>query len=71
MQNNLLYFWFHCIKLTDQYKALNPMQQVPAVEIDGITLSQSVSSHALCTLIHFSLKAPFNVPLDTVQIKCL
>lgn len=30
-------------KLTEEYKALNPMQQVPAVEIDGITLSQSVS----------------------------
>ena len=48
MQNNML-CWFHCIKLTDQYKALNPMQQVPAVEIDGITLSQSVSSHTLFT----------------------
>ncbi|CAL8290914.1 maleylacetoacetate isomerase isoform X1 [Gadus morhua] len=30
-------------QLTDQYKALNPMQQVPAVEIDGITLSQSLA----------------------------
>lgn len=26
-----------------QYKTLNPMQQVPAVEIDGITLSQSLA----------------------------
>ncbi|XP_031134641.1 maleylacetoacetate isomerase isoform X1 [Sander lucioperca] len=30
-------------QLTEQYKALNPMQQVPAVEIDGITLSQSLA----------------------------
>lgn len=30
-----------------QYKTLNPMQQVPAVEIDGITLSQSVSHQIL------------------------
>ncbi|KAL7862030.1 hypothetical protein SRHO_G00134710 [Serrasalmus rhombeus] len=30
-------------QLTDQYKALNPMQQVPAVSIDGITLSQSMA----------------------------
>ncbi|KAM9340915.1 maleylacetoacetate isomerase isoform 2-T2 [Symphorus nematophorus] len=30
-------------QLTQQFKALNPMQQVPAVEIDGITLSQSLA----------------------------
>ncbi|XP_044021748.1 maleylacetoacetate isomerase isoform X1 [Siniperca chuatsi] len=30
-------------QLTQQYKTLNPMQQVPAVEIDGITLSQSLA----------------------------
>ncbi|XP_063354605.1 maleylacetoacetate isomerase isoform X2 [Pelmatolapia mariae] len=30
-------------QLTEEYKALNPMQQVPAVEIDGITLSQSLA----------------------------
>ncbi|KAF7704394.1 hypothetical protein HF521_021466 [Silurus meridionalis] len=28
-------------QLTDQYRAVNPMQQVPAVTIDDITLSQS------------------------------
>lgn len=28
---------------SSQYKTLNPMQQVPAVEIDGITLSQSLA----------------------------
>ncbi|KAL0969104.1 hypothetical protein UPYG_G00222660 [Umbra pygmaea] len=31
------------LQLTDQYKQLNPMQQVPAVQIDGITLSQSLA----------------------------
>ncbi|KAM4542133.1 maleylacetoacetate isomerase isoform 1-T1 [Odontesthes bonariensis] len=30
-------------QLTEQYKTLNPMQQVPAVEIDGVTLSQSLA----------------------------
>lgn len=30
-------------QLTDQFKTVNPMQQVPAVTIDDITLSQSVS----------------------------
>ncbi|XP_034015407.1 maleylacetoacetate isomerase isoform X2 [Thalassophryne amazonica] len=30
-------------QLTEKYKALNPMQQVPAVEIDGITISQSLA----------------------------
>ncbi|XP_059209259.1 maleylacetoacetate isomerase isoform X4 [Centropristis striata] len=30
-------------QLADEYKALNPMMQVPAVEIDGITLSQSLA----------------------------
>ncbi|KAF0044422.1 hypothetical protein F2P81_003580 [Scophthalmus maximus] len=29
--------------LTDEYTTLNPMQQVPAVEIDGTTLSQSLA----------------------------
>ncbi|XP_026159146.1 maleylacetoacetate isomerase isoform X3 [Mastacembelus armatus] len=35
--------FFYVLKLTGQYKALNPMQQVPAVEIDGIILSQSLA----------------------------
>ncbi|XP_061649781.1 maleylacetoacetate isomerase isoform X1 [Phyllopteryx taeniolatus] len=30
-------------QLTEEYKTLNPMQQVPAVEIDGIALSQSLA----------------------------
>lgn len=40
-------------KLTDQFKVLNPMRQVPAVTIDGITLSQSVWICAFfCFLVH-------------------
>ncbi|XP_070697808.1 maleylacetoacetate isomerase isoform X2 [Pempheris klunzingeri] len=31
------------LQFTQQYKTLNPMQQVPAVEIDGIVLSQSLA----------------------------
>uniref|UniRef100_A0A3Q3VLF6 Maleylacetoacetate isomerase n=1 Tax=Mola mola TaxID=94237 RepID=A0A3Q3VLF6_MOLML len=30
-------------QLTEPFKVLNPMQQVPALEIDGITLSQSLA----------------------------
>ncbi|AWP16566.1 Maleylacetoacetate isomerase isoform 2 [Scophthalmus maximus] len=30
-------------QLTEEYTTLNPMQQVPAVEIDGTTLSQSLA----------------------------
>ncbi|XP_029349637.1 maleylacetoacetate isomerase isoform X2 [Echeneis naucrates] len=30
-------------QLTEQYKTRNPMQQVPAVEVDGVTLSQSLA----------------------------
>uniref|UniRef100_A0A8C4XD58 maleylacetoacetate isomerase n=1 Tax=Erpetoichthys calabaricus TaxID=27687 RepID=A0A8C4XD58_ERPCA len=30
-------------QLTDQYRKINPMQQVPAVCIDGITISQSLA----------------------------
>uniref|UniRef100_A0A8C1HKU5 Maleylacetoacetate isomerase n=1 Tax=Cyprinus carpio carpio TaxID=630221 RepID=A0A8C1HKU5_CYPCA len=44
-------------QLTDQFKAVNPMQQVPAVTIDGITLSQSVRtawSLLLCGTQKFS-----------------
>ena len=37
----------YVLKHTEQYQTLNPMQQVPAVEIDGITLSQSVSPQML------------------------
>ncbi|XP_023683997.1 maleylacetoacetate isomerase isoform X2 [Paramormyrops kingsleyae] len=30
-------------QLTEQYKELNPMRQVPTVKIDGVTLSQSLA----------------------------
>ncbi|XP_035395368.1 maleylacetoacetate isomerase isoform X3 [Cygnus atratus] len=30
-------------QLSDEFKAVNPMQQVPALKIDGITLSQSLA----------------------------
>ncbi|KAM4624872.1 maleylacetoacetate isomerase isoform 1-T1 [Polymixia lowei] len=48
-------------QLTDQYKALNPMQQVPAVEIDGITLSQSL---AVIQYIEETRPGPRLLPTD-------
>ncbi|KAL7380612.1 hypothetical protein ABVT39_020641 [Epinephelus coioides] len=47
--------------LTEQYKALNPMQQVPAVEIDGITLSQSL---AVIQYIDETRPGPRLLPVD-------
>ncbi|TDG98781.1 hypothetical protein EPR50_G00204030 [Perca flavescens] len=46
---------------TEQYKALNPMQQVPAVEIDGITLSQSL---AVIQYIDETRQGPRLLPAD-------
>uniref|UniRef100_A0A4W5K6V5 Maleylacetoacetate isomerase n=1 Tax=Hucho hucho TaxID=62062 RepID=A0A4W5K6V5_9TELE len=48
-------------QLTDQYKALNPMQQVPAVQIDGITLSQSL---AVIQYIEETRPGPRLLPAD-------
>ncbi|XP_056152062.1 maleylacetoacetate isomerase isoform X2 [Lampris incognitus] len=48
-------------QLTDQYKALNPMQQVPAVELDGITLSQSL---AVIQYIEETRPGPRLLPTD-------
>ncbi|NP_001088856.1 glutathione S-transferase zeta 1 L homeolog [Xenopus laevis] len=31
------------LQLSDEYKQVNPMQQVPALHIDGVTLSQSLA----------------------------
>ncbi|MEE6521625.1 hypothetical protein FKM82_019892 [Ascaphus truei] len=31
------------VQLSDEYKEVNPMQQVPALRIDGVTLSQSLA----------------------------
>ncbi|XP_020343610.1 maleylacetoacetate isomerase isoform X1 [Oncorhynchus nerka] len=48
-------------QLTDQYKALNSMQQVPAVQIDGITLSQSL---AVIQYIEETRPGPRLLPAD-------
>ncbi|XP_071354285.1 maleylacetoacetate isomerase isoform X2 [Trachinotus anak] len=48
-------------QLTEQYKTLNPMQQVPAVEIDGITLSQSL---AVIQYIDETRPGPRLLPVD-------
>ncbi|XP_036398682.1 maleylacetoacetate isomerase isoform X1 [Megalops cyprinoides] len=48
-------------QLTDQYKALNPMQQVPAITIDGITLSQSL---AIIQYIEETRPGPRLLPTD-------
>lgn len=48
-------------QLTDQYKVLNPMQQVPAVQIDGITLSQSL---AVIQYIEETRPGPNLLPTD-------
>uniref|UniRef100_UPI003AB09D23 maleylacetoacetate isomerase isoform X1 n=1 Tax=Centroberyx gerrardi TaxID=166262 RepID=UPI003AB09D23 len=48
-------------QLTDQYKALNPMQQVPAVQIDGIILSQSL---AVIQYIEETRPGPRLLPAD-------
>ncbi|CAK6957056.1 maleylacetoacetate isomerase [Scomber scombrus] len=47
--------------LTEPYKALNPMQQVPAVEIDGVTLSQSL---AVIQYIDETRSGPRLLPAD-------
>ncbi|XP_056623716.1 maleylacetoacetate isomerase isoform X2 [Triplophysa dalaica] len=51
-------------QLTDQFKALNPMQQVPAVTIDGITLSQSL---AIIQYIEETRPGPRLLPADPKQ----
>ncbi|KAI5616719.1 maleylacetoacetate isomerase isoform 2 [Silurus asotus] len=51
-------------QLTDQYRAVNPMQQVPAVTIDGITLSQSL---AIIQYIDETRPLPRLLPVDPQQ----
>ncbi|XP_017331600.1 maleylacetoacetate isomerase isoform X2 [Ictalurus punctatus] len=51
-------------QLTDQYKTVNPMQQVPAVTIDGITLSQSL---AIIQYIDETRPGPRLLPADVQQ----
>ncbi|KAM8915450.1 maleylacetoacetate isomerase isoform 4-T4 [Spinachia spinachia] len=48
-------------QLSDQYKKLNPMQQVPSVEIDGITISQSL---AVIQYIDETRPGPALLPAD-------
>ncbi|XP_049319993.1 maleylacetoacetate isomerase isoform X2 [Astyanax mexicanus] len=52
------------LQLTDQFKALNPMQQVPAVTIDGMTLSQSL---AIIQYIDETRPQPRLLPADPKQ----
>ncbi|KAG7511432.1 maleylacetoacetate isomerase isoform X1 [Solea senegalensis] len=49
------------LQRTQQYKALNPMQQVPALEIDGITLCQSL---AVIQYIDETRPGPLLLPAD-------
>ncbi|KAK2826114.1 hypothetical protein Q5P01_020328 [Channa striata] len=49
---------------TDQYRKLNPMQQVPAVEIDGVTLSQSL---AVIQYIDETRPGPRLLPGDPIK----
>ncbi|XP_026209523.1 maleylacetoacetate isomerase isoform X2 [Anabas testudineus] len=51
-------------QFTEQYKKINPMQQVPAVEIDGITLSQSL---AAIQYIDETRPGPRLLPADPVK----
>ncbi|KAI5102337.1 maleylacetoacetate isomerase isoform 2, partial [Silurus meridionalis] len=51
-------------QLTDQYRAVNPMQQVPAVTIDDITLSQSL---AIIQYIDETRPLPRLLPVDPQQ----
>lgn len=48
-------------QLTEQYKTLNPMQQVPALEIDGVILSQSL---AVIQYIDETRPGPRLLPVD-------
>ncbi|XP_046906059.1 maleylacetoacetate isomerase [Hypomesus transpacificus] len=49
------------MQLSDQYKVLNPMKQVPAVQIDGVTLSQSL---AVIQYIEETRPGPRLLPTD-------
>ncbi|XP_072545609.1 maleylacetoacetate isomerase isoform X1 [Salminus brasiliensis] len=51
-------------QLTDQFKTLNPMKQVPAVTIDGFTLSQSL---AIIQYIDETRPQPRLLPSDPKQ----
>ncbi|RXN11326.1 maleylacetoacetate isomerase isoform X2 [Labeo rohita] len=52
------------LQVTDEFKKVNPMQQVPAVTIDGITLSQSL---AIIQYIEETRPEPRLLPADPKQ----
>ncbi|XP_073683055.1 maleylacetoacetate isomerase isoform X1 [Garra rufa] len=52
------------LQLTDQFKKINPMRQVPALTIDGITLSQSL---AIIQYIDETRPEPRLLPADPKQ----
>ncbi|XP_077319736.1 maleylacetoacetate isomerase isoform X1 [Lithobates pipiens] len=51
-------------QLTDEYKRVNPMLQVPALRIDGVTLSQSL---AIIEYLEETRPSPALLPRDPVQ----
>ncbi|XP_040189589.1 maleylacetoacetate isomerase isoform X3 [Rana temporaria] len=51
-------------QLTDEFKRVNPMLQVPALRIDGVTLSQSL---AIIEYLEETRPSPALLPRDPVQ----
>ncbi|CAI9567253.1 unnamed protein product [Staurois parvus] len=51
-------------QLADEYKRVNPMLQVPALRIDGVTLSQSL---AIIEYLEETRPSPALLPRDPVQ----
>ena len=48
---------------TDEYRALNPMAQVPTLEIDGVRLTQSI---AICEYLDETRRQPALLPAAPV-----
>ena len=46
---------FTNVQYAEGYKAINPQSEVPSLEIDGRTLTQSVSKTCICSAIILSL----------------
>ncbi|XP_069807065.1 maleylacetoacetate isomerase isoform X2 [Dendropsophus ebraccatus] len=51
-------------QLTDEYRRVNPMQQVPALRIDGVTLSQSL---AIIEYLEETRPQPPLLPRDPIK----
>ncbi|XP_072284509.1 maleylacetoacetate isomerase isoform X1 [Pyxicephalus adspersus] len=51
-------------QLTDEYQQVNPMMQVPALRIDGVTLSQSL---AIIEYLEETRPSPALLPRDPIQ----